>query len=435
MRFSRQKIHGLRPKDRLYWLDDDALPGFRVGVTPKGVVTYAVRLRKGGRANRQDTTHVIGRHPVLTVEEARGKAREMLSRWALGVDVAAERRASREARTVEQLAHGFIDEWERRRKASTVREYRRLLDMEIVPAFGNIAARDLQRGKVARWHTRLGTRAPVVANRALRLLRTVFSWAETRGEVPEGTSPTKGIDYFPERAKERFLTAEEIARLGETLNRAEREGIPPDPKRAAYAVQRGGKKQTTMRPANPWAIAAIRFLLLSGWREQEVLSLRWDAIDLDNGVVLLSETKGGRSRRPVGDAAVEVLRRLPRVDGSPFVFHGRRPNAPLVEIKHVWHAIRHAAGLADVREHDLRHTFASASMEGGTPLYTTGQLIGHRDVSSTARYAHIGNDPLKRAANITSAALEAQLAGERTPVTPLRAGVRVKGRGVRGRRG
>jgi integrase len=420
MRFTTQTIRALKPTEKLYWLDDETLPGFRVAVTPRGVKTFAVRLRKGGRANRQDTTQVVGRFGLLTVDEAKTKARGLLSRWSLGQDVVGERRATREAATIADLSARFLAEWEGRRKPGTVREYRRLFEVEILPKFGNLSARDLSRGKVARWHGKIGERAPVVANRSLRLLRTFYRWAETRGEIPEGTAATKGVAFFPERDRERFLSADELQRLGESLNRAAREGLPPDPKRAGYAKRRSGKEPgTETTPANPWGIAAIRFLLLSGWREQEALTLRWDAVELATGRVSLAETKTGRSWRSLGAAALDVLQSVPRADGSPFVFPGRTADVPLVEIKHLWHAVRFAAKLEDVRLHDLRHTFASAAVEGGTPLYTTGALLGHRDLKSTARYGHLADDPMKRAADATSGVISARLDGRKTEIVKL----------------
>ena len=420
MRFTTQSIRALKPAPKLFWLEDDTLPGFRVGVTPRGVKTFAVRLRKGGRGNRQDTTQSVGRFGVLTLDEARTKARTLLSRWSLGEDVVGEHRATREAGTVSELAARFLTEWNGRRSSGTVREYSRLFEVEILPSFGNVIARDLSRAKVAKWHARIGERAPIVANRSLRLLRTFYRWAETRGEVPEGTLPTKGVSFFPETARERFLSPEEIERLGDALALAERDGIPPDPKRAKYAKKRSGKAPSaTMRPANPWAIAALRFLLLSGWREQEALTLRWDAVDFASGRVSLAATKTGRSHRALGRAALEILSGLERVEDSPYVFPGRETDMPLVEIKHLWHAVRHAAKLPDVRLHDLRHTFASAAVEGGTPLYTTGALLGHRDTKSTARYGHLSDDPLKRAADDVSATIAARLDGRHTSVMTL----------------
>ena len=199
MRFTTQSIRALKPAPKLFWLEDDTLPGFRVGVTPRGVKTFAVRLRKGGRGNRQDTTQSVGRFGVLTLDEARTKARTLLSRWSLGEDVVGEHRATREAGTVSELAARFLTEWNGRRSSGTVREYSRLFEVEILPTFGNVIARDLSRAKVAKWHARIGERAPIVANRSLRLLRTFYRWAETRGEVPEGPCQQKACRSFPRR--------------------------------------------------------------------------------------------------------------------------------------------------------------------------------------------------------------------------------------------
>jgi len=412
VRLTIQTIRALKPTNKLFWVEDDTLPGFRVGVTPRGVKTFAVRLRKGGRANRRDTMQRVGRFGVLTLDQARTEARSLLSRWSLGVDVAEEHRATREATNIAELAHRFLAEWASRRSAGTVREYRRLFKVEILPAFGNVVARDLSRAKVARWHGKIGTRAPIVANRSLRLLRTFYRWAETRGEVPAGTTPTKGVQFFPESPRERFLSPAELERLGDVLNQAEQSGIAPDPKRAGYAKRRAGKAPSVKtRPANPWGVAALRFLLFSGWREQEALTLRWDALDVANGRVVLPTTKTGRSNRTLGRAALEILEAVPRVDGSPFVFPGRTLDVPLKEIKHLWHAVRHASKLDEVRLHDLRHTFASAAVEGGTPVFTTGALLGHRDMKSTSRYAHFADDPLKREADRVSTTLAARLDG------------------------
>lgn len=142
-------------------------------------------------------------------------------------------------------------------------------------------------------------------------------------------------------------------------------------------------------------------------------------MDLASGRVSLAATKTGRSHRALGRAALDVLEGLERVEDSPYVFPSRAPETPLVEIKHLWHAVRHAAKLPDVRLHDLRHTFASAAVEGGTPLYTTGALLGHRDTKSTARYGHLADDPLKRAADNVSATIAARLVGRTTPALAL----------------
>ncbi|MCX5760901.1 MAG: tyrosine-type recombinase/integrase [Gemmatimonadetes bacterium] len=418
MRLTKRSVDALAKTGKLYWVDDDDLTGFRVGVTPAGTKVFAVRVRRGGRANRQDTSMTIGQFGVLTVDEARAMARTHLSRAQLGADVAGERRAFHTALTVKDLSDRFMADREGRIKEATLKEYRRLVKVELVPQFGGKVARDLQTRDVARWHSSRND-APIVANRALRLMRTMFRWAEDRGEVPLGTMPTRGIGSYPERAKERFLSADEVGLLGKALRVAETVGLPPDPKRAEYAEKRAKKKQPfKITQFNPYAVAAIRFLLLSGWREQEVLTLRWDSIDVERGAAMLQDTKTGRSWRPLGKQAMELLDGLPRTD-SPWVFPGQSPDTPFIEIKHVWHAVRCAAKLEDVRLHDLRHTFASNAVSGGLSLPMTSALLGHRDSKSTARYAHLADDPMKRAADDVSAGLAVHLNGKKVKVTKM----------------
>jgi integrase len=179
-------------------------------------------------------------------------------------------------------------------------------------------------------------------------------------------------------------------------------------------------------------VNAIRLLLLTGWREQEVLALRWAALDLDGGRARLAETKTGLSHRPLGGAAVQLLREMPRLIGSPFVFPSRALDAPLTDIKHVWHAVRHAAGLGSVRLHDLRHHFASIGAQQGLSLIALGAVLGHRELATTRKYAHLGDDPTKRAADQISAAVASGLAvasedaSREKSIAPIR-GVRTRG--------
>jgi integrase len=283
---------------------------------------------------------------------------------------------------------------------------------------------------VARFHTKHGDR-PYLANRLLALLGAMYRWGVERGSLPEGAHPTRGVKPFPEQSRERYLTDGELTRLGAALTQAIKKGIPADPKRAAYHAKRrpGARRQgrsAALVPANPFAVNAIRLLLLTGWREQEVLGLRWDALDLDGGHARLTATKTGLSQRPLGGAAVQLLRELPRIDGSPFVFPSRALDEPLTDIKHVWHAVRHAAGLDTVRLHDLRHHFASMGAQQGLSLIALGAVLGHRELATTKKYAHLGDDPTKRAADQISATIAAGMASgsdrkpEQALVTPIR---------------
>lgn len=152
-------------------------------------------------------------------------------------------------------------------------------------------------------------------------------------------------------------------------------------------------------PANPYAITAIRLLALTGCREGEILSLRWDAVDADRGYLRLADSKTGKSVRPLGQAAAAVLDTLPKIEDNPYVLPGRKEGEHLMEITWVWFAVRQEAKLDDLRLHDLRHSFASVPATSGESLLVVRSLLGHKRAATAERYAHLSNDPVKRAAD------------------------------------
>ena len=171
--------------------------------------------------------------------------------------------------------------------------------------------------------------------------------------------------------------------------------------------------------ANPAAVAAIRLLALTGCRVGEILALRWDEVDFEHGELRLGDTKTGRSVRPLGDVAAELLRTLPTRPESPYVLPGAIEGQPLTEIKRVWHAVRYAAGLPALRLHDLRHSFASVPADGGVSLLVIRSMLGHSRVATTERYAHLTRGPVRRAANSASADIASWMRGSDTAVTLL----------------
>ena len=149
---------------------------------------------------------------------------------------------------------------------------------------------------------------------------------------------------------------------------------------------------------NPFVIAAIRLLLFTGARLGEILTLRWEYVDLDRELINLPDSKTGRKLIYLNSLAMDVLTDLPRVEGNPFVIVGNKAGAHLVNIRKPWYRSREAAGIDDVRIHDLRHSFASIAVSGGLTLPLIGKLLGHRKSATTERYAHLADDPI-RAAN------------------------------------
>lgn len=398
---------------------DSELPGFGVRATPSGKVFF-VQYRAGSGRMAPKRRLSIGRYGALTVDQARQLAREALADVTRGGDPAAGRQIERRAPTIASLGEDYLADVRDRRKESTAREYARLWKQHIEPTLGTRRVADVATADVARVHRSM-RKTPYAANRVLALLGSFFGYAERHGARMRHTNPAHDIEPYKEESRERFLTQIEVSRLGEALVRAERDGLSAAPNRKRKnANPRTAKHRpkTADRPipANPYAVAAIRFLLLTGWREREALNLRWSEVDETRGMVRLADTKTGKSVRMIGAPARLLLSGLPRLEDSPYVFPGRIPEKPLVEINRVWYAVRHEARLDDVRLHDLRHSFASVSASSGGSLLVIGKLLGHKETSTTAKYAHLLDDPVRIAADAASSQLAEWLATK--PVEP-----------------
>jgi len=259
---------------------------------------------------------------------------------------------------------------EAKRKASTAREYRRLLDRVVLPAIGKRTIADVTRRDIAKFH-HARRETPIEANRALAVASTLFNFAERIGYRPDGSNPCRHVEKYPQRHHERFLSADELARLGEAL--------------AAY-------------DGSPYVTAAIKLLVFTGARLGEVLGLQWQWIDFERGEARLPDSKTGAKTVHLPPPALAVLADLPKIEGNPHVIVGGVQGAALVNLGKSWRAIRSEAGLDDVRLHDLRHAFASVAAASGMGLPIIGKMLGHTQPTTTNRYAHLASDPVKAAA-------------------------------------
>lgn len=403
-RITKRTVDATEAAARDVFLWDADLRGFGLKVTPQGLKKYIVQYRIPGLGRRSTPKRVdLGAHGTLTPEEARKLARGALSAVAQGSDPAGERAGRRHTKTVQELWTDYLNFSRPRLKPRTIAEYERLFAKHVAPTLGTKLTPEVQSIDMRRLHRSMH-KTPVVANRVVAMLGAFFTFAWREGVLSTKENPAHSVEFYPESSRERFLTREEFARLGQALARAERVGLSPAPihRRKGAKQKHRPKSADTPIPANPFAVAAIRLLAMTGCREQEILSLRWDAVDFERGYLRLADSKTGKSVRPLGQSAAAILEELPRIQGHPHVLPGLRPNQHLTEIKRVWYAVRHAAKLDDLRLHDLRHSFASVPATSGESLLVVRSLLGHKNVATTERYAHLADDPVKRAADRTS---------------------------------
>jgi integrase len=379
-------------KDReILW--DKSLRGFGVVAFRNGGKCYVAQYRKDGRSRRTR----LGEHGRLTPEEARSEAKKVLGAVESGADPIALRKAAREVRTFKAVADEFLElHVAAKRKGRTGNEYARILNAYVLPAIGSKRIVDVRRADVARLHGKLSD-APYQANRALAVVSAVWNWAARREEAAFVDNPAKAIERYAEAGRERYLTSEELARLGDALRQGETIGLPysvdetkPNAKHAPKADRRRVK-------LDPFAVAAIRLLVLTGARLREILDAQWSQLDLERGVLFLADSKTGKKPLYLSAAAQAVLAPLPRVKGNPHIIAGAREGAPRADLNKPWRGVRKAAKLDGARIHDLRHSFESFGAGASLGLPIIGKLLGHSQAATTHRYAHLDADPLRRA--------------------------------------
>ena len=273
-------------------------------------------------------------------------------------------------------------------KASTAEFYRLALDKHILPALGTMPVRAVERAHVTALHYALRAR-PVTANRVIYIMSKMFSLAEAWDLRPAGGNPCRAVRRYKEEKRERFLAPGEVRRLGRVLAEAEAEG-----------------------GASVYAVAAIRLLMLTGCRLNEILSLRWDDVDRTAREIRLRDSKTGPRSVPLTPTVMGVLADIPRARGNPWVIVSSRPGAHhLTSIREHWYRLRAQAGLEDMRIHDLSHSFASRALALGESLPMIGRLLGHSQVETTARYAHLARDSVHEAAARIAVSIGADLQG------------------------
>lgn len=347
----------------VYW--DDALANFGVRVYPTGRKTFVLSYRAGGRKRLM----ALGAFGVLTLEQARTLAKRKLTAILDGVDPLADRYKHASGETVQSLCAAYLDRYARTHKKTWAQDERRI-NKHLLPVWSRRKAHSITRADVAALHSKIGADHPYEANRTLNLISKVFEQGRRWGFIPDGfRNPAQGIDRFREYKRDRYITSDELPRL-------------------AMAID---------AELSPFARAALWLYLLTGARKSELLALRWDDIDETRQELRFAETKAGRVHYlPITAAAMAILKEIPRFAENPYVFPGNK-GGHLADIRNPWNRVRKAAGVEDVRLHDLRRTVGSWLAQAGNSLHLIGRVLNHSNQATTAIYARFGEDNVRLA--------------------------------------
>lgn len=412
---TKRVVDAAEKKNTRYYIWDSELSGFGLRVETSGAKTFIVRYRaEGGGRSAAQRFVTVGRYGPLTPEQARRQAKVILGGVAKGEDPADERRAKRR----EMKISGLIDLYEEegcviqrgKRQGQPMKPLTKQLTLarlrnHVVPLLGHkrvseVNAGDIERfvrdvtaGKTSR-DEKIGPRKRIIvkggegaARKVVRDLSAVFSFA-IRSEIVERNPCETAAVRKTDNQRERFLTLEEVTQLGAALDALEAEGV------------------------NPKAVNIARLWALTGCRREEIAALKWAEVNLVEGLLELDDSKTGKSVRPLGAAAVALLESLPREVGSEFVFPAERGDSYFQGTKRIWAKAVKKARLPGVTPHTLRHTIGSTAISTGEALALTGAILGHSNPRSTAIYAHVQNDPSRRAANRVTKKIAAALAGK-----------------------
>ncbi|MDB5581329.1 MAG: hypothetical protein JWR80_6505 [Bradyrhizobium sp.] len=405
VRITKRLVDTLEGNGKSRTIRDADVLGFAVRISPTGHITYVLRYWFEGRQRR----YKIGVHGApWTPEMARAEAQVLLGRIADGVDPQQEKINERKEQTVAELCDTYLEEGLYAAKESSIKQARNNIENHIKPLIGSRRASKIVRSDIVQILRDIaaGTTRRVrktgyrglsrvrggkgAANQAVTTLSAVLGFAVLGGLRLD--NPAIGVKKFPGKKMERFLSPAELARLGEALAAA-----------AALGVE------------SAFAIAALRLLILTGCRKNEILKLKRAHIDTYHRCLRLPDSKTGAKVVHLGAPAMRIIGGIPQVDGNPYLLPGKKEGTHVTDLQAVWVRIRKTAGLDDVRIHDLRHSFASIGASTGDSMLIIGALLGHRSAKTTERYTHLSDHPLKTAAERISDEIARHLGEAMTP--------------------
>ena len=392
---------------------DTDVKGFGVRARPAGGRSYILHYRVGTGRGATLRKLTIGKHgSPWTPEMARVEAKRLLAEVASGRDPASERQDERNALSFGELIDLYLAEGASHKKLSTIKVDRGRTEHHLRPLLGKLRADQIGRADIERMRNAvaagktaerivnaerrrpgsIATGGKGVAAQCVALVSSIYTFAIGRGLCTD--NPARGVKKAPVRKVERFLSEAEIARLAEALD------------------------ENAQHSANPYPPAAIKLLLLTGCRKGEIVNLCWKHVDFERECFRLPDSKTGAKVVYLNAPARALLHELPRMADSPRVIPGLRSDGAAPAIDKVWSRVRKAAGLTDVRLHDLRHSFASVGAAGGLSLPIIGALLGHKHATTTARYAHLSADPLRAANDAVGARIAAAMNRKSSTTAP-----------------
>ena len=379
-KITKRFLEAAQPKDKAYEIWDSEIKGFHVIVLSSGRKTFYFRYYDLFKKNQRFKIGLFGN---LSCEEAREVAKGLAGDVAKGQDPKKDKETRRqtEQHSSKMSFAKFFDIYTQKHrlvhhKPSTFKAHEYTVQRYILPFFYDKKLEDIVTQDILRFKDFLG-KVPGTYNKCFGLLHNAFKLAELWGYRPKNTNPCSGIQKHTDRKMQRFLREEELLRLEKVLEAEENSNT-----------------------RSPYILGIIRMLMYTGCRRGEILTLKWEDVHMEDSYIQLKDSKTGARIVPLNGPAKRILGAARKQSDNPYVFcGGKNGNSHVVNVEKAWQVIRHKADLNDVRLHDLRHSFASFAIKKGLDLYKVAKLLGHKNIHTTTRYAHLAREELIKASD------------------------------------
>lgn len=365
-------------KDYIVW--DSDIKGFGCRIYPSGIKTYVFFYRHPKK--RQKVGLKIGKHGNVTPDGAREIAQGWAGDVARGIDPKEyKQEQTQQSLTIREFSQIYLEKCASvQNKPKTFKDYQGWLRRDILPRLGSKKLTDVTRQDIYDFHRSISKKT--TANRCLAVLSKMYSFAKELNYY-EKENPFFRFKKHKENKIGRILNTQEFTDLNRVLN-----------------------YQEMLRFTTPYVISAIRMLIYTGCRKNEILTLKWEDVHLEKDYIHVKDSKTGEKIVPLNKFSKSVLESLKKQPDNPYIFCGAKPGTHLTDIKKTWYKIRGMIGIENVRMHDLRHTFASMAIDTELDIFGISKLLGHKDIKTTMNYIHLIRASLVRSAKIVESAFE-----------------------------